>query len=78
MDMGKMVNIKQKIWSKREYTQTVVSDYEYFHKEVSHNRGSGLKNYTLIFNFLGDGIKRVTYVNIDIPHVNMHAILHKK
>lgn len=60
-----------KRFDRKEYAKIVVSDHEYFHKEVTHNRGNGLKNYTLIFNFIadGDGIKEVTYVKIDIPNV---------
>lgn len=57
-------------------TQILLADHQYFYKELTHDRGNGLKNYTLIFNFLGEGIKEVTYVDIDIADVR--KIMRKK
>lgn len=68
--MGVTVKTVKLIRKKKTSTHSLVSEHEYFHKEVTHNdRGNGLKNYTLIFNLLADGIKEVTYVKIDIIEV---------
>jgi len=67
-DMDNMVSFAKNVIQAILQT-TLISDNEYFKKEVINRKGNGTKNYVLIFNFEGDGFKEITYVAIDVTNV---------